>query len=146
MKYSKIIFVCQDNSTLSPMAEAIFHHYVKDTSIEVISRGLVVLFPEPFNENAQRVLKAHDISFVRDSTAPFDPEEVNDETLILTMNINQTIKLAEEYGLMENVSTFRKFAGEEGDLADPFGAGYEEYEKLYEEMLVLTQKMMVYLT
>lgn len=143
MRYSRIIFVCQDNTILSPMAEAILKDMVKNDRIEVLSRGMVVLFPEPFHENVKKLLKKQKIRFQGEATAPFCKEEVNDETLILTMTISQSIKIAEECGNMEQVETLKKFAGEEGDIADPFGSGYEEYEAIFLELKRLIGRMIL---
>lgn len=144
MKYSRIIFVCQDNTAVSPMAEAIFREMVKSSDLEVISRGLVVLFPEPLNDFAREVLLSHQMDFTKDVTSPFLADEVNDETLILTMTISQTIKIAQEYGITEHVFTLRKFDNEEdGDIKDPFGGGPLEYQTLYQELSELIRKMIM---
>lgn len=144
MRYSRIIFVCQDNTALSPMAEAIFREMVKSPDVEVMSRGLVVLFPEPLNDFAREVLLSHQMDFTKESTTPFSIDEVNDETLILTMSISQTIKIGQEYGLTEQVFTLRKFDKEEdGDVLDPFGGGPLEYQTLYQELSELIHKMIV---
>lgn len=144
MRYSRIIFVCQDNTTLSPMAEAIFRDMVKSSDVEVLSRGLVVLFPEPLNDFAREALLSHQMDFTKETTTPFSLDEVNDETLILTMTISQSIKIAQEYGLTEQVFTLRKFdREEEGDIKDPFGGGLLEYQTLYQELSELIRKMIV---
>lgn len=142
MKYSRIIFVCQDNTTLSPMAETIFKEMVKTPDVDVVSRGLVVLFPEPLNELAREVLLSHQMDFSKEATTPFSIDEVNDETLILTMTISQSIKIAQEYGLTEQVFTLRKFdKEEEGDVIDPFGGGPLEYQTLYQELTELIRRL-----
>lgn len=136
--------MCQDNTTLSPMAETIFRETIKSSDIEVMSRGLVVLFPEPLNDYAREALLSHQMDFTKETTSPFSIDEVNDETLILTMTISQSIKIAQEYGLTEQVFTLRKFDNEEeGDIKDPFGGGMLEYQTLYQELSELIRKMIV---
>ena len=51
MKYRRVIFVSTDNTCLGPAAESIFNRIAGGREIEAISRGLVVLFPEPMNAN-----------------------------------------------------------------------------------------------
>lgn len=46
---NKIIFVCNGNTCRSPMAATIMGTFLQDTDILVQSRGMVVLFPEPYN-------------------------------------------------------------------------------------------------
>lgn len=48
MLYDKVIFVCRDNICQSPAAVTILNSIKKDEWLEVSSRGLVVLFSEPY--------------------------------------------------------------------------------------------------
>lgn len=49
MLYDKVIFVCRDNICQSPAAVTILNSIKKDEWLEVSSRGLVVLFSEPYS-------------------------------------------------------------------------------------------------
>ena len=46
-RYNKILFVCEDNTATSLMAEQICKSMVTDEAVTIESRGMVVLFPEP---------------------------------------------------------------------------------------------------
>ena len=59
--YSKIIFVCDSGTSRAPMAEAILKEYTIRYPLEVESRGLVVLFPEPINQKAEAILISNGI-------------------------------------------------------------------------------------
>ena len=61
-RYKKIMFVCTDNTAQSLMAEMICKNMVTDEELEIVSRGLVVLFPEPVNPKAEVVLINHGIT------------------------------------------------------------------------------------
>ena len=57
----KILFVCLGNICRSPMAETIFRYLCGDEvkGCEIVSRGLVVLFEEPYNQKAEMILYNH---------------------------------------------------------------------------------------
>ena len=56
-RYEKIIFVSMNNTIRGPMAELLMKKITKHKDLEIISRGLVVLFQEPFNPKAVAVLR-----------------------------------------------------------------------------------------
>ena len=50
--YNKIIFVCMGNTCRSPMAATIMQNRLSKYDVIVESRGMVVLFEEPYNPKA----------------------------------------------------------------------------------------------
>ena len=59
MKYKRVIFVSTDNTCLGPVAESVFNRIAKGREIQAISRGLIVLFPEPMNAKMVSVMDSH---------------------------------------------------------------------------------------
>ena len=55
--FSRILFVDEANTDLSVMAAALFSQLRGERPVEIDSRGLVVLFPEPVNAKAEAALK-----------------------------------------------------------------------------------------
>lgn len=51
--FDKVIFVCNGNTCRSPMAATVMANLKQDIISE--SRGMVVLFPEPYNPKAVAV-------------------------------------------------------------------------------------------
>nr|MBP3598085.1 hypothetical protein [Eubacterium sp.] len=140
MEYNKVIFVSKENITLSPLAEWLFKSILMDKEKEILSRGLVVLFPEPRNMKVTDILMTHSIPCEEQISQEFSAEEVTDETLVITMNFAEKVKVLEEFGVDKNVYTMHEFAGEEGELLPPHG---EEsvYEASYVEIKDLLYKI-----
>ena len=55
-KFSRLIFVDGDDTARAPMARVIMEKKYLLEPMEICSRGLVVLFPEPVNQKAEAVL------------------------------------------------------------------------------------------
>ena len=84
-KYKKVIFVCNDNTCRGPMAEVIFKRLSVEMGIEAVSRGIVVLFPQPSNPKAEMVLRNHELLLENHTSRRIEKEDITEDTLILTM-------------------------------------------------------------
>lgn len=124
---------------MSPMAETIFKNENHDLDLSVSSRGLVVLFPEPVNPKVETVLATHGLIMNNHTARQFKAEEVDGETLILTMNTVQKRRLAIDFFINDNVYTLPEFAGVHGDVDDPYGKEAEAYEACYTKLQELMQ-------
>ena len=138
---NKVIFVCVGNTCRSPMAATIMSTFLQGTDILVQSRGMVVLFPEPYNPKAVAVASKHGMIMVSDSTKQIENEDFDNNTLVLVMNSNMKKKLYDKYDRAINVYTLSEYAGE-GDIEvlDPYGNGMEEYNKCFEQLYILREK------
>ncbi len=142
-KYNKVIFVCTGNTCRSPMAEVLFKNLQNDSSIEGISRGLVVLFPEPSNPKAETVLKSHNLLLENHIATPLSPDDIDGETLILTMTMSQKLNIMTDYSRQQDVFTLKEFADEEGDVTDPYGGDLIDYENCFAELARLVKKAVI---
>lgn len=139
-KYQKLIFVCTGNTCRSPMAEAIYRNLEKVSERKVLSRGLVVLFPEPINPKAEVVLKKHDLEIMNHVSKGLKTSDIDDNTIILTMTESQKRKILELYPGVKDIYTIKEYAGEIGDVVDPYGGTLVEYEECYIELARLVKK------
>lgn len=138
---NKIIFVCNGNTCRSPMAATIMGTFLQNTDILVQSRGMVVLFPEPYNPKAVAVAARHGMIMGSDSTVQIQNEDFDNNTLVLVMDGIIKQKIYDKYDRAINVYTLGEYAGE-GDtvVPDPYGKGIEEYNRCFEELFVLIEK------
>lgn len=139
--YNKLIFVSTANTSRSPMAETIYRNLDQNSDIEVVSRGLVVLFEEPVNPKAKTVLNNHELSMGEHVSKQLSVEEVDEHTLILTMNEKQKNSIINDFGITENIYTINEFAGEMLQIHDPYGGDLVEYEKCYQEIVRVVKKV-----
>lgn len=139
--YKRLIFVSSANTSRSAMAEAIFKSLNDSIQIDVLSRGLVVLFEEPANPKAEAVLNNHELTLGEHVSKQLTKQDYDDETLILTMNERQRNSVSSDYPQAKNVYTITEFAGEIIQMHDPYGGDLAEYEKCYQELVIVVKKV-----
>lgn len=133
-KINKVIFVCMDNLCRSPMAESIMKNIIRDRDITIESKGLVVLFPEPYNLRARSILLNNEIIMSNGTATQLSEADFSDDTLILTMDRDEKQKIQEEFSNSYNVFTIMEFAGGSGNIMDPYGGDWDVYNLFYESI------------
>lgn len=146
MQYKKIIFVSEENTYTSPVAEAIMRTKLGDMEVKVESCGTVVLFPEPANPKGVTIAKSRGINMEEHRAKPVKPEMFDDETLVLVMTDKIKAFLYERYNNAVNVYTIKEFVGMRGDVETPYGKGLKEYGESYTQMEELVNKVIDKLT
>ncbi len=141
MEYKKVIFVSKENIAIGPMAEWMFKSILMDKDKEIISRGLVVLFPEPRSMKVTDILMNHAIPCEEQISTEFTPDEVTEDTLVITMNFAEKVKVLEDFGIEKNVYTIKEFVEEEGEIEEPMGGDDSVYEASYVEIKDLLYKI-----
>ena len=137
MNYNKIIFVEENDTCRAPMAAALLRECHLNRPLEIVSRGLVVLFPEPLNQKAEAVMIGNGINLEHFTSTQFRTEEVYLNTLILTMEHKQRDRVRMLLGddfPAEQVQTLNEYVGEELEIMDPYGATLPAYGVLFESL------------
>lgn len=137
-RYRKIILAGADNICESIMAEAIFKNISANRPLEIISRGLVVLFPEPVNPKAIEVLEKNHLTASKQYSEELTADDITEDTLILTMKESQAQKILVTMDSVCDVATLRGFVGYKGDTVTPSG-DLSRYEEAFEHLDLLVK-------
>lgn len=142
-RYKKIIFVCSSGTARAPMAEAIMKEYRIQYPLEIESRGLVVLFPEPVNQKAEAVLISNGINAEDKMSRQLEPEDLRPEHLIITMEDVQRQKIMESYEVPEGVelAVLTELTGDELEIINPYGGTLQSYGLCYETLNKTIKKL-----
>ncbi len=140
----KIIMVSTNNTCRSFIAESVLRQYLKEAhqkDIEVSSRGLIVLFPEPVHAKAAAMVSNSGIEILDYHSRQLLQEDVEESDLILTMTEEQKTKILEEYHGYKEVATINEYARVAGAVIDPYGMEDEDYERCFMQITRLVQKI-----
>lgn len=142
-QYSKIIFVCESGTCRAPMAEAVMKEYMIKYPVEIESRGLVVLFPEPLNQKAEAILISNGINMSEKMSCQLEGEDLSPENLILTMEAAQKEKILKDYeeAVHANVEVLTELVGDELEILNPYGGTLQSYGLCYETLNKTIQKL-----
>ncbi len=141
MRYSRILFICRDNTTLGPMAEAMLKSIMSNSEVEIISRGMVVLFEGPINSKVEVVLGSHGLEVNTQITRPVTEQDFDRNTLVLTMTKCQQEEFYLRYPLID-VAMLSEFV-EEQEILDPYGGNLMDYEKCFGQLMIILKKLAV---
>lgn len=133
--YDKVIFICTTNTFCSPIAEAVYKEIAPAWLPEAVSRGIVVLFPEPISPKVNVILSSHDMEVSNHKhSMQMEKEDITPDTLLLVMAFSEKVKLMEDFGIENNVYTIGEFIGEDTDMINPYGADDAQYQSFFEEI------------
>lgn len=146
LSYNRIIFVSTDNTCLSPLAAAIMQREINDDKLEIESRGMVVLFPEPVNQKAIAIARSKGLYIEDYKSKPLQPTDFGEDVLILVMSKQHKQNIYDEFKDALNVYTLREFVGELGDVKTPYGGDLMDYGESFKglERLVIKVKDKIY--
>lgn len=136
MEYSKVIFVAQTGTCREAMAAGILGDYTLKHPVEILSRGLVVQFPEPLNQKAEAVLISNGITTEGFASVQLTEEDLTEGTLVLTMEATQRDRIIEQYDNSAQVDLFvlTEYVGDELEILDPYGGDLSVYGLCYETL------------
>lgn len=146
-QYNRIIFVAESGTCRAPMAAGILGQYSLKHPVEILTRGLVVLFPEPLNQKAEAVMISNGINMEGFMSVQLTEEDFTDDTLVLVMERAQLEKVFEKFPAAdpENVHVLTELVGDELEILDPYGGTLQSYGLCYETLRKTIRKLVSYL-
>lgn len=124
------LFVCTGNTCRSPMAQAVFNTLSK-TKAE--SAGISAGIPQNAAKNACIAVKAYGASLDNHLSSQLTVEDLTEYKSIITMTSSQRDMLR-SYVNEDKIISLADFAGEEGEVSDPYGGDLELYEKTLQQI------------
>ena len=134
--YDRIIFAEDGGTCRAPRAAGILEEQILNRPVEVLSRGLVVLFPEPLNQKAEAVMISNGLKSEGFMSEQITEEDITDNTLILTMSEESRQKIFELFPNVEkeDVAVLTEFVGDELEILNPYGGNLQAYGICYETL------------
>lgn len=143
IKYKKLIFVDTNDNCRAPMAELILKRKFLTNPLDIESRGLVVLFPEPLTQKAEVVLEKNGYPKPAHTAAQLEQKDINTDVLILTMEDKQKSQIWENYENAAHVFTLKEYVGETGDIPALYGQPLSGYSEFYTELELLMRRLVI---
>ena len=144
-KYDRLIFVSNSDTCRGPMAEAILKSKFLLSELEVESRGLVVLFPEPVNQKAEAILASHGLTMKDHTAKMLEQEDFDERTLILVMEDALKQRIFQEHENVQNTWQLSEYIKEETDGTEPVGGSLADYGACYELLDCMISSLVVVL-
>lgn len=141
LQYDKIIFASTSDTCRGPVAAAIMREIHEMSDIDISSRGIVSLFPEPVNPKAVAVAKSNGIDIGEYMSEQIAGNDFNTDTLVLVMTDSMKKKIYEDFKEAVNVYTIKEFVGESGDVETPYGGELPDYGSSFEEVRRIVNKV-----
>ncbi len=143
MVYSRVIFVGQTGACREAMAAEIMREFMLEKPVEILARGLVVLFPEPMNRKAEAVLIGNGISTEGFTATQLQNEDITPGTLLLVLESGQRARVLDNYPNAQesDVWLLNEYVGDELEVIDPYGGTLTAYGLCYETLRAIIRKL-----
>lgn len=140
---SKVIFVDEDNTGLSPLAAALFDARSggKASGISAQSRGTVVLFPEPVNSMIADIALKYGVNIQDHQARALSEADYGPDVLILALDSTSQKRAFAAHSGFSNIFILKEYIGETGDVKAPLGEGREKYETVCETVERLMEQL-----
>lgn len=144
-RYDKLIFVSNGDTCRGPMAEAILKSKFLLAELEVESKGLVVLFPEPVNQKAEAIMASHGLTMKTHVAEQLVQEDFKERNLILVMEDAQKQRIFQEHENVHNIYRLSDYVKEDQEIKNPVGGSLADYGACFEQLEELIGNLVVVL-
>ena len=137
MGYRKIVIIGENNLCRSFMAEVILRGLIKRkniSDIEVISRGLVVLFSEPVSPMAVSILNRHGYEISEFRSSQLTEEDLESSDLALTMTKEQAEQVKTNFKAQTTCLSVGTFIDIEEKVPEVTEDTPEDFEKCFQSI------------
>lgn len=141
-----ILFICTGNTCRSPMAEGIMNKIAEDNDMDVHckSAGLYAEAGAGASEEAIQAAQNIGVDISAHKAQNVSEELIKNSDLILTMTNSHKAMLSLS-SLDKPVYTLCEYAGTSGDISDPYGGDFEDYDEvchqIYDIMLDVAERV-----
>lgn len=136
----RVLMVCSGNTCRSPTAEALLRRELNAagvTGVTVSSAGTGAQDGEPASEGAYLVALEEGVDLGTHRSRRVTPELLAEADVILAMSRSHLHRLA-LLGGGDRAMLLSEYAGEEGDVPDPFGGALDGYREAFRHLERLT--------
>ena len=131
LEFSKILFVTDTDTSPGPLAATLLKHYLPLEQVNIDSRGLAVLFPEPMNPKTVAIAASKGLDINRTSIQ-LEPEDFGQDVLVLVLDESRKQAVYDDY---------TEYINEAGSIVNPDGGELADYAKMYETLDNIIQKL-----
>lgn len=131
-KFRRIIFVSKSDNTRGPMAAELLRNQPLIQEYKIESRGMIVLFPEPPNPKAEAIMKSQHMTLEGHETISFSEDDLDEDTLVLTMEESQKWKIITDYEFVKYVYTLGEYVEMDEEVPSAYGQPLTEYGRSFE--------------
>ena len=130
--YRRIIFIGKSDTIMAPMAAAIMRTSPVAAYMEIESRGIVALFPEPLNEKAKAVMIRNGLRVNQHASRQLSEADFCEDNLLLAMTKQQYSDIVDRFSDYENLFSLSSFVLASGEIEDPYGGPISAYAKCFD--------------